>query len=313
MTLQAKCRMHPRQVCGLLAPEQPAGNRIHAPAAHPHLTAGAGPWLVLFCRQPQHWRQRHISCSLAEFLTSYSQRKQVQHLVLAYCPAWPMVCLYMHVMNEAGVSPNTKQDRLGGWWCWSNAGIRSGGMLGTLKDSSRKNWCVTLSPKAQMGCQQRTHGMNTDYKWSTWVRKGNQSLDLVELILGQRKRKKERLWIQHISYMITTERREKDGIKGNHSPYRNRNNRRKEKQIASVLSPVVKDALCLINAATLSPSGFPYPFCRELLLFNLSVNLVCYCRQAGWLKLWSNMWLHGHVPSEPTFLHKLIATLEKLK
>lgn len=85
--------------------------------------------------------------------------------------------------------------------------------------------------------------------------------------------------------MIMTEKREKTGIKSNQSPYRNGNNRKKEKQIASVLSPVVKDALCLINTATSSLSGFSHPFCRELLLFNLSFIPACYCRQAGWLKL----------------------------
>lgn len=81
--------------------------------------------------------------------------------------------------------------------------------------------------------------------------------------------------------MIMTERREKNGIKDNHSPYRNGNNRKNEKEIASELSPEVKDALCLISSGTLSLSGFPHPFCRELLLFNLSFILGCYCRQAG--------------------------------
>lgn len=60
---------------------------------------------------------------------------------------------------------------------------------------------------------------------------------------------------------------------------------RRRNKIAPVLSPVADNALYLTNAATLSLSGFPHPFCRELLLFNLSSIPVCYCMQADWLKL----------------------------
>lgn len=87
-----------------------AGNRTQAPAAHPHLTTGAGTWLILLCRQPQRGCQRHISCSLAEFLTSYFQRKQVQHLLFAYCPTWSMVCLYMHATNLGSAQIQSRAD-----------------------------------------------------------------------------------------------------------------------------------------------------------------------------------------------------------
>lgn len=46
-----------------------------------------------------------------------------------------------------------------------DAGAMLGSVLeGTVKSSSRKNGCVTLSLKGQTGCQQRTYGMNTDCK-----------------------------------------------------------------------------------------------------------------------------------------------------
>lgn len=108
--------------------------------------------------------------------------------------------LPLHACYQFGVSPNTKQGWLGVWWCWGNAWVSSGGLLGIVMDSRRKNWHVTLSPKAEMGCQQRTHGMNTNHKWSTRVRKRNQSLDLVEFISGQRKSKKPKAVLHNTSH-----------------------------------------------------------------------------------------------------------------
>lgn len=48
--------------------------------------------------------------------------------------------LPLHACYQFGVSPNTKQGWLGVWWCWGNAWVSSGGLLGIVKDGSRKNW-----------------------------------------------------------------------------------------------------------------------------------------------------------------------------
>lgn len=94
MTLQAKWKMQWRQVCGWLHICLLQSSRQHGweqnSCCSSSFNRRSWDWVHTSLQTATVLKQRHISCSLAEFLTSCSQREQVQHLVLAYCPAWPL-------------------------------------------------------------------------------------------------------------------------------------------------------------------------------------------------------------------------------